>query len=95
MTEAAQFGIDAQHAVVPAVFGVDLVDLLDQGVLRGLRLCPRASACDPAERAMAALTGQRWNSSKEPAVTSSVSSDSAVAGKTILSATATATSRLS
>ncbi|WP_328921139.1 hypothetical protein OG911_41510 [Streptomyces sp. NBC_00208] len=49
MAEAAQFGMYAQHAVFPAVFGVDLVDLLDQGVLRDLRLCPRASACDPPE----------------------------------------------
>ncbi|WP_326601594.1 hypothetical protein OG930_03785 [Streptomyces sp. NBC_01799] len=49
MAEAARFGMDAQQAVVPAVFGVDLADLLDQGVFRGLPLGPRASACDPPE----------------------------------------------
>lgn len=44
VAEATQFGMDAKRAVVPPVFGVDLTDLLDEGVLGGLPLRPRLGA---------------------------------------------------
>lgn len=47
VAEAAQFGMDSKRAVVPAVFGMDFADLLDQGVLLELPPRPRLGAGDP------------------------------------------------